>query len=125
MTILNSVNEFSITSSLVKALYLVSLIKVKVAQLCPTLCGYTVHGILQARVLEWIAYPFSSRSAQLRNQTGSPALQADALPAERSGKPTISYRRHLMLMLAVWYLILDVPDRTWGHCGIFMQYCPA
>ena len=37
--------------------------EVKVAQLCPTLCDpmdYTVHGILQARILEWVAYHFSS-----------------------------------------------------------------
>ena len=36
--------------------------KVKVTQLCPTLCdcmNYTVHGILQARILEWVAIPFS------------------------------------------------------------------
>ena len=35
---------------------------VKVAQSCPTLCDpmdYTVHGILQARILEWVAFPFS------------------------------------------------------------------
>ena len=35
---------------------------VKVAQSCPTLCdpmNYTVHGILQARILEWVAFPFS------------------------------------------------------------------
>jgi len=35
---------------------------VKVAQSCPTLCNpmdYTVHGILQARILEWVAIPFS------------------------------------------------------------------
>ena len=34
--------------------------KVKVAQSCPTLCeamNYTVHGILQARILEWVAFP--------------------------------------------------------------------
>ena len=31
---------------------------------------YTVHEILQARILEWVAYPFSSRSSQPRNQTG-------------------------------------------------------
>ena len=38
----------------------------EVAQSCPTLCDpmdYPVHGILQARVLEWVAYPFSSRSS--------------------------------------------------------------
>ena len=41
---------------------------VKVVQSCPTLCdpmAYTVHGILQARILDW--YPFSSGSSQCRN----------------------------------------------------------
>ena len=41
-------------------------------QSCPTLCDpmdYTVHGILQARILEWVAYPFSSRYSRFRNQT--------------------------------------------------------
>ena len=36
--------------------------KVKMAQSCPTLCDsmdYTVHRILQARILEWVAFPFS------------------------------------------------------------------
>ena len=36
--------------------------KGKVAQLCPTLCSpmdYRVHGILQARILEWVPIPFS------------------------------------------------------------------
>ena len=47
-------------------------VKVKVAQLCPTLCDpmdYTGHVILQARILEWLAFPFSRGSSQLRNQT--------------------------------------------------------
>ena len=47
--------------------------KVKVIQSCLTLCDpmdYTVHGILQARILEWVAFPFSSiRSSQPRDQT--------------------------------------------------------
>ena len=37
----------------------------KVTQLCPTLwdpMDYTVHGILQARILEWVAFPFSRGS---------------------------------------------------------------
>ena len=45
--------------------------KVKVAQLCPTLCDpmdYTVQGILQARILEWIAFPFSRGFSQPRDQ---------------------------------------------------------
>ena len=46
--------------------------KVKVVQSCPTLCNpmdYTVHGILQARILEWVAFPVSRGSSQPRNWT--------------------------------------------------------
>ena len=45
--------------------------KVKVGQSCLTLCDpmdYTVHGILQARILEWVAFPFSRGSSQPRDQ---------------------------------------------------------
>ena len=45
---------------------------VKVAQSCPTIChpmDYTVHGILQVRVLEWVAFPFSLGSSQPRDRT--------------------------------------------------------
>ena len=44
----------------------------KVAQSCLTLChpkNYTVHGILQARILEWAAFPFSRGSSWPRNWT--------------------------------------------------------
>ena len=47
-------------------------VKVKVAQLCPTLCDpmdYTAHGILQARIREWVAIPFSRGSSQPRDCT--------------------------------------------------------
>ena len=69
--------------------------------------AYTVHGILQARILEWVAFSFSRGSSQPSNQTqgsprilewvaylfsadlpdpgielGFPALQADSLPTE-------------------------------------------
>ena len=68
-------------------------VKVKVAWSRPTLCNpmdYTVHGILQARILEWVAFPFSRGSPQpgdLGIGPRSPALQADSLPAEPQGKP--------------------------------------
>ena len=41
---------------------ILNILEVKVAQSHPTLCDpmdYTVHGILQARILEWVAFPFS------------------------------------------------------------------
>ena len=105
-------------------------VKVKVTHSCPTLwdpIDCTVHGILQARILEWVAFPFFRGSSQPRDWTqvshtagrfftnwatretqeywsgypvpspvdlpdpgikpGSPALQADSLPTELSGKP--------------------------------------
>ena len=46
--------------------------EVKVAQSCLTLLdpmNYTFHGILQARILEWIAVPFSRGSSQPRDGT--------------------------------------------------------
>ena len=46
--------------------------EVKVAQSCLTLCDpidYTIHGILEARILEWVAFPFSRGSSQPRDQT--------------------------------------------------------
>ena len=47
-------------------------VKVKVAQPCLTLCDpvdYTIHGIPQARILEWVAFPFSKGSSQCRDRT--------------------------------------------------------
>ena len=41
-----------------------------------------VHRILQARTLEWVAFPFSSRSSQQGIEPGSPALQVNSLPTE-------------------------------------------
>ena len=46
--------------------------KVKVAPLCPTLCDpmdYTIHGILQARILEWVELSFFRGSSQPRDWT--------------------------------------------------------
>ena len=67
-------------------------VTVKVAQSCPALCDpmeYTVHGILQARILKWVAVPFSRGSSKPRIEPRSPALRADSLPAEPQGKPAI------------------------------------
>ena len=47
-----------------------------------SLPGSSVHGILQARVLEWVAISFSRGSSRSRNEPWSPALQADSLPTE-------------------------------------------
>ena len=47
---------------------------------------YTVHGILQARKLEWVAVPFSGDLPNPGIEPRSPTLQMDSLPAEPPGK---------------------------------------
>ena len=65
------------------------IMKVNVAQSCQTLCDpvdYTVHGILQARILEWVAIPFSRGFSQPRDRT-QVSCTASRLSAEPPGKP--------------------------------------
>ena len=59
-------------------------------QSCLTLCDpmdYKVHGILQARILEWVAFPSPGDLPNPGIEPRSPALQVDSLPAEPQGKP--------------------------------------
>ena len=66
-------------------------------QLCLTLCdsmdcsppGSFVHGILQARTLEWVAIPFCGTSYDPGIEPGSPTLQMDSLLPEPPGKPMV------------------------------------
>ena len=77
------------------ALNWVDLVCANSLQLFPTLCnlmdcippGSSAHGILQAKVLEWVAMPCSRGSSQPRDQThvSCLALQVDSLPAEPLG----------------------------------------
>ena len=56
--------------SFCKWLRMVPGLKAKVAQQCLTLCNpidYEVYGILQGRILEWVAFPFSRGSSQPRD----------------------------------------------------------
>ena len=64
-------------------------------QSCPTLwdlidCslpGSSVHGILQARILDWVAMPPLGNLPNPGIEPGSPALQADSLPTQPPAKP--------------------------------------
>ena len=67
----------------------------KITQLYLTLCDpwtiacqAPVHGILQAFLLEWVAAPFTGDLPDPGIKLGSPALQADSLPAELPENPT-------------------------------------
>ena len=49
--------------------------------------GSSVHGILQAKTVEWVAIPSPEDLPDPGIETGSPALQADSSPFEPPGKP--------------------------------------
>ena len=58
-----------------------------------SLPGSTVHGIFQARVLEWVAISFSRDLPDPGMEPWSPTLQADSLLSEPPGKPQIIIQR--------------------------------
>ena len=72
-----------------------SVLSVLVTQSYLTLCdpmdcsplGSSVHGILQARILGWVAIPFSGDLPDPGIEPKSPALQEDSLPSEPPEKP--------------------------------------
>ena len=72
--------------------------EVKVTQSCPNLFNpmdYTVNGILQARTLEPIGFPFSSGSSQFSDWTQVSCIAADSLPAESARKPQFMWYRSM------------------------------
>ena len=83
-------------------------VEVLVTQSCPSLCdstdcsppGSPVHGILQARILECVAIPFSGESSWPGIKPVSPALQADSLLSETPGKPNYI----LAVYNSLWFL---------------------
>ena len=89
---------------------------VKVVQSCPTLCDppdYTVCGILQATILEWVAFPFSRGSSQ-------PFLEFHSLPLQGLGPgPSSSEKKK------TWH----PPPLTFGSCFlpilIWIIQCPT
>ena len=76
--------------------------KVLVAQSYTTLCypmdysppGSSLHGILQARILEWVAIPFSRGSSQTRDQIQVSCVRGRFFPTEPLGKPAITHHQN-------------------------------
>ena len=91
----------------------------EVAQSCPTLCnpvdcslpGFSVHGILQARILEWVTISFSRDLPDPGIEPGSLSLEVDALTSEPPKKP-------IYLLLAWYFNIFSI----WKFLSYF-EYC--
>ena len=76
--------------------------------------NYTVHGVLQARILEWVALPFSRGSSQPRDRTQVSCIEVDSLPAEPQGKPKNTGVGSLSLLQVIFL----TQGSNWGllHC---------
>ena len=68
-----------------------------------SLPGSSIHGILQARTLEWVAIPSPRDLPNPGIEPGSPTLEADALTSEPPGK-----------YFTVKYLYMSKCSRLWG-----------
>ena len=83
-------------------------------QLFVTTLDFTVHGILHARILESVAFPFSRNLPNPGIAPRSPALQTDSLPAEPPGKPKNTGVGSLSLLQRIF----PTQESNWGllHC---------
>ena len=67
---------------------------------------YAVHGLLQARVLKWVAFPFSRDLPNPGIKPRFPTFQADSLPAEPQGKPIL----HMVVYICLCYFLHSFPS---------------
>ena len=94
--------------------------EVKVAQSCLTLCNpidCTVHGILQARILEPVAIPFSRGSSQPRDQTEVSHTGGGSVSPRRTRGNLLTYPR--FFWISNYFLKLLICT---GHCTNFWDY---
>ena len=78
-------------------------VKVKVAQLCPTLCDtMDCHGIIQIRILEWVAFPLSWGSSHPRDWTQASHIAGGFFPSWAQGKPNNSGVGSLSLLQKIF-----------------------
>ena len=94
------------------------------AQSCLTLCdltdgspaGSSVHGILQARILEWVALPDPGI------EPGSPALQADCLPSDRPDRHKLKHQKSMAISPGAvcggvpWWFTCSAPAHLGALC---------
>ena len=105
-----------------------------VAKLCLTLCdpmdcsppGFSVHGILQERLLEWVTMPSSKGSSQPRDQTSDLLCllhwQVGSLPLVPPGKPSVAYfdLKNKFLRTNHWCRYFLYTSYSW-ECAAFIR----
>ena len=102
-------------------------VKVKVAESCPTLCNPTddtVHGILQARILEWVAFPFSRGSSQPRDRTQVSCTAGGFFTSWALREVPERGKRQLNGLL-VWLTGVNVETLTVTHLSLSRTACSS
>ena len=97
--------------------------RAKSIQWCPTLwdpvnCslqGFSVHGILPARILEWVAVPSFRASSQPRDRTQVSCIAGRFFTAETLGKPSRLLASCILDLLMVLTRLMRETAR-WSHC---------
>ena len=85
--------------------------------------GSSVHGIFQARILEWLPIPTPGDLPNPGIEPRSPALQADSLPLSHQGSPffcSISINTY-KLRLIVGHIILVRDDTTQSSLQLYIH----
>ena len=100
----------------------------KVTQSCPTLCDpmdYTVHGFLQARALEWVAFPYSRGSSQTQGlNPGLPHGRQILYHLSHKGSPLGAAFDPRVPWHTLELLSLETPtDTTGGRTQAFCRAC--
>ena len=99
--------------------------RVSVAQSCPTLCdpmncsppGFSVHGMVQARILEWVAIPLSRGSSQPRDQTLVSCIAGRLFTVWATGKS---------FFMAEYYSTVGIDNVSFIHSSVgahFNGFC--
>ena len=100
-------------------------LKVKVSQSCLTLwepMDYTVHGILQARILEWVAFPFFRRSSQPRDRTQVSRITGRFLTSWATGEAQMIERSSQDKTLDTFPSVLLISCQT-SHTALPADTC--
>ena len=109
--------------------------KVLVTQSCPTLCDpmdcspldVSVHGILQARILDWAAFPFFRGSSWPRDRTSVSCLACGLLTTGPPGKPMMTVTRFSIGAsgLEQWWFLCRGTSLITASLGLQLPYSLA
>ena len=74
---------------------------------------YTVHGILQARILEWVAIPFSRGSSQPRDQTQVSRIGGRFFTSCATREALVLEQNKLQRMKGLGGAMMELPKGQW------------